>query len=391
MIRKTLFWLHLVCGVAAGLVILMMSATGVVLTYERQIQLWEDGSYYAAPSAGQNRLALDDLIDKANADPSFTANSVTLSSDTSAPVAMRMGRSETKYLNPYTGSIYEPHSDAYSAFFSSVRSLHRWFLMTGENRTTARNITGASNLMFLFLVISGLYLWLPKVINWTTLKIRLWFNPLAETGAARDFNWHHVFGIWAMLPLLVIVSTATVFNYSWANNLVYTLAGDTPPVRGNAATTANEASLPEIANPLSLEQLVASATQYSDDWNTLSVSIPDATSPTTTITIDEGNGGEPQKRHSLTLDRVSGETVEWAPFSSLASGRQARSWVRFLHTGEALGLTGQTVAGLASLAAVFMVWTGLALAFRRFLRWRLRSKRATKASQESTREFTPQV
>jgi uncharacterized iron-regulated membrane protein len=391
MIRKSIFWLHLVCGVAAGLVILMMSATGVVLTYERQIQLWEDGSYYTAPGAGESRLALDELIDSANADPSFTADSIVLSSDNAAPIAVRMGRSETKYLNPYTGSIYQPHSDAYSAFFSSVRSLHRWFLMTGENRTTARNITGASNLIFLFLVLSGIYLWLPKVINWTTLKIRLWFNPLAKAGAARDFNWHHVFGFWAMLPLLVIVSTATVFNYSWANNLVYTLAGDTPPVRGSASAAVDETTLPEIVNPLSLEQLISNASQYSDNWKTLTVSIPDATTPTATITIDEGNGGEPQKRHSLTLDRVTGATVEWAPFSSLPSGRQARSWVRFLHTGEALGLTGQTVAGLASLAAVFMVWTGLALAFRRFIRWRQRSKRALMANRESTAELNPQV
>ena len=35
--RKILFWAHLSCGVAAGLIILLMSATGVLLTYERQM------------------------------------------------------------------------------------------------------------------------------------------------------------------------------------------------------------------------------------------------------------------------------------------------------------------------------------------------------------------
>jgi len=39
MSRKTIFWLHLACGVSAGVVVLMMSVTGVVLTYERQAQV----------------------------------------------------------------------------------------------------------------------------------------------------------------------------------------------------------------------------------------------------------------------------------------------------------------------------------------------------------------
>ncbi len=378
------------CGVGAGLVILMMSATGVILTYERQIQLWEDGSYYAQPASGQSALAIDSLIARANAEPDFTATSIQINADASAPATLRMGRGEIKHLNPYTGAIYQPHSDAYSKFFSSVRSLHRWFLMTGDNRTTARNITGASNLLFLFLLISGIYLWLPKVINWTTVKMRLWFNPLATTSAARDFNWHHVFGFWALIPLVVIVATATVFNYPWANNLVYRLAGDTPPLRGQSVAAAEEIQLPAVVGALSLDQLFERAKLYGGQWNTLTLSIPDATSATATFTIDEGNGGEPQKRHSLSLDRITGQTAEWAPFSSLPSGRQARSWVRFLHTGEALGIPGQTVAGLASIAATLMVWTGLALALRRFLRWRQRRQR-TASNDGATAELNPQI
>jgi uncharacterized iron-regulated membrane protein len=36
-IRKTVFWIHLGTGVIVGLVVLMMSVTGVLLTYERQL------------------------------------------------------------------------------------------------------------------------------------------------------------------------------------------------------------------------------------------------------------------------------------------------------------------------------------------------------------------
>ena len=37
--RTAFFWLHLTAGCAAGLVVLMMAVTGVLLTYERQIEL----------------------------------------------------------------------------------------------------------------------------------------------------------------------------------------------------------------------------------------------------------------------------------------------------------------------------------------------------------------
>jgi hypothetical protein len=38
------------------------------------------------------------------------------------------------------------------------------------------------------------------------------------------------------------------------------------------------------------------------------------------------------------------------------------------------GLAGQTVAGLVSAAACVLVWTGFALAWRRFRAWRVRSQ-----------------
>ncbi|HPV77308.1 MAG TPA: hypothetical protein PLX31_20565, partial [Gemmatimonadaceae bacterium] len=40
--RTVLFWVHLACGIAAGLIILVMSATGVALTYEKQLLAWAD-------------------------------------------------------------------------------------------------------------------------------------------------------------------------------------------------------------------------------------------------------------------------------------------------------------------------------------------------------------
>ena len=41
-VRKIFFWLHLAVGATGGLVILIMSFTGVLLMYEKQIIEWAD-------------------------------------------------------------------------------------------------------------------------------------------------------------------------------------------------------------------------------------------------------------------------------------------------------------------------------------------------------------
>ena len=128
---------------------------------------------------------------------------------------------------------------------------------------------------------------------------------------------------------------------------------------------------------LGYDALLARAAAHGD-WRTLTLNIPaDAEAPTVRIGVDEGNGGQPYLRHTLTLDASTGAVDTWAPFSSQTTGQKARSWIRFLHTGEALGLIGQTIAGLVSLTSVLMVWTGLALAWRRLVQPLFRRKPAT--------------
>ena len=82
--------------------------------------------------------------------------------------------------------------------------------------------------------------------------------------------------------------------------------------------------------------------------------------------------GTSRPARQLTLDAHSGERLRWEPFSSYSLGRRLRTWGRFMHTGEAGGIFGQTVATTASAGAAVLVWTGIALALRRGNRWRRR-------------------
>ena len=71
---------------------------------------------------------------------------------------------------------------------------------------------------------------------------------------------------------------------------------------------------------------------------------------------------------------VSGAATKWEGFEAGTAGRKLRTLLRFAHTGEVAGLPGQLIAGLASLGAVVLGYTGLALSLRRFAAWRARRR-----------------
>ena len=386
--RKVLFWCHLTVGVTAGLIILILSVTGVLLTYEKQITNWADTRNYRVepPSPGAPRLSVETLLARVGeAQPGASITTIAMRSGASEPAAITLappagagpGVSRTVFINPYTGVALGEGAKSVRDFFHVVTDWHRWLGAHGASRNTARAITGACNLGFLFIVASGIYLWWPRKRNWAQFKNILWFKR-GLPGKARDFNWHNVIGFWSFTPLFIVVLSAVVISYQWAGNLVYRVVGENPPARaaqkGNHPETpgrsAAERNTPTRRRPWITSTDCGLARLNRSPVGGASVCgcliRPDAP---LTFTIDQGNGGQPQKRSQLTLDRKTGEVVRWEPFSSYTTGRKLRSFLRFAHTGEVAGLAGQTIAGLASLGGVFLVWTGISLALRRISAW----------------------
>jgi uncharacterized iron-regulated membrane protein len=435
--RKILFWVHLCIGLVAGIVILIMSVTGVLLMYQKQMTAWADRGYRVAPpSSGATRLPVETLLGKVREQGSDLPSTFTLHSDPAAPAALGFGRDATIYVNPYTGDILGEGAKGIRTFFQVMTDWHRWLGAQGENRRIARAVTGASNLGFLFLVVSGAYIWWPK--QWTRPQLRnvTWFRR-GLPAKARDFNWHNVIGLWSAVPLFLVVLSATVISYPWASNLVYRIVGEEPPVQGGpvgrgaggslqqsqqqrpegkpsqrSETSARGAEFQRVkrqasggeelrrmrregaggpagsgalaAPPVDLklegfDKLWSRAEQQLTGWQSITLRLPNSANARLSFTIDQGNGGQPQKRAQLILDRTSGDIVRWEPFSSMTLGRRLRMVLRFAHTGEVLGFIGQTVAGLVSAGSAVLVYTGFALAWRRFRAWqvRRRSRRVT--------------
>jgi uncharacterized iron-regulated membrane protein len=416
--RKILFWMHLASGVLAGVFILLMSATGVLLTYERQMTEAAARANHVTPAPGQTRLTIDELAAAARAAAGNNERlSLVIDADPSAPVSVSAGRQTAALLDPYSGTRIEDASAGTRGFMSTVRSWHRW--LGGDPNGLGAKLIDYSNLLFVFIIASGLYLWLPAVWRWRTIRGLLLFQRKYVNAKARDFNWHHVFGIWMLVPLFLIAVSGAVISFPWASNLVYAAFGEEPPARagppgGTAAGPAGQgarggaggmaaqtetprqrgaaaadvrrqpagagagsiadadvlagAAAPEVR--ASLQRLFDTAVVTVPDWQRITLPLG-ARGDHVDVQIELRSNERRPPRRTLELSTVDARVISDSGNSAAtppSRGQRARTWLRFVHTGEQYGVVGQTIAGLASLAACFLVYTGLALAYRRLIR-----------------------
>jgi uncharacterized iron-regulated membrane protein len=385
-LRTLIFWPHLVAGVVAGSIVLLMSVTGVILTYERQLIAWSDSGFRSNPTPGASRLSPESLLERVRLDhPDVEVTAVTFAADPTAPVSLAAGR-ETIFADAYTGALIGESTQGMRRFMSAMRAWHRWIAVEGEGRPIARAITGWSNAIFLFIVASGFYLWFPRKWTWQHVRTVTLFGGKLR-GKARDFNWHNVIGFWSAVPLFIVVLTAMPISFPWANDLVYRAVGEEPPqqggrgggggreggafanARGREGGAAREGRIEEPPSLAGLDRLWSVAESQVTGWRTINLRIPASDRAPVVFAIDKGDGGQPQHRSTLTLDRASASIVSYEAFADQSLGRRLRSISRFAHTGEVLGIPGQTIAGFVTGGAVVLVWTGIALTLRRFRAW----------------------
>ncbi len=300
---------------------------------------------------------------------------VTVAADPGQAVAFNAGRGRNLYASPYTGAVAEPGAKSTRDFLRAMEDWHRWLGTRDDARPVGKAITGACNAAFLVLAVTGLYLWWPRSWKAAALRPSVWFVGRLR-GRARDWNWHNVLGLWCAPILIVLTLSGVVISYRWASNLVFTATGNMPPPPGGAPGPIEVARPATDAQPLGYDALFAAARAQVAQWETISLRFAAANSrdserlPAVTAAIRQPGNWPLFSVPTWQLDPFTGTVLKQESFADFNAGRRARTWLRFLHTGEALGWPGQLVAGVASLGGLFLVWTGYALAIRR---WRRKS------------------
>ena len=100
--RKTVFWIHLAIGCVAGAVILIMSVTGVLLMYQRQIITWFDRDFRSiSRQAGAVRLPVETMLAGICSQKGSMPSAITLRAAADAPAEVSFGREHVFFVDTY--------------------------------------------------------------------------------------------------------------------------------------------------------------------------------------------------------------------------------------------------------------------------------------------------
>ncbi|MEJ5239462.1 MAG: PepSY-associated TM helix domain-containing protein [Limisphaera sp.] len=425
--RKILFWIHLGAGLVAGLVILVMSVTGALIAFEKALVAWAEGDnrrVLTNPSADPSpRLQV--LWDRVTHDHGRPPVALTVHADPSLAVEVLMGRNEVMFWDPGTEDLRPSRAQSLRKAMATLTAWHRWLGLEGPYRSWGKSVTGACNLAFVLLILTGSILWWPALRNRRAWNLRLWFQR-GLRGRSRDWNWHHVVGFWCGPVLLILSGSAIVISYAWASRWVEGIgsasSSSAPSPRAEAALRSAQGPVASRASAMSLDTLWEQVRAATPQWERITIRFgggrpggplegtsparprserpqehgspaggtspasrnrsaaenhtppsratapTDATAPAVTFAVRERGAWPLFAVTQMQVHPQTGEVLSVQRFGDLPPGRRLRMWLRYLHTGEAMGWPGQLAAMGASIGGAVLVWTGLALSWRRFIR-----------------------
>jgi len=386
--RKVIFWCHLLAGLTAGVVIAVMAVTGIAIAFEEEILKWSDREVSrldVVAHEGKKRLEIEELSRKIEANHGGKKiTSLAVFSESGRAWEVYLDGDGPFYVDPFTGGTQATQAHDVHEVIHKLEEWHRWLGASDGQTSTGRIVTGVSNFALVVLCVTGLYLWFPRRWNWRALRPLLILKAQAK-GKARDFNWHNVFGFWALPVILALSLTAFVISFEWGHRLVFILAGEEAPKSRNYGMMAVPPPLVSApaagSSPIPLEIAFSRIAAAFPDWESITLEemrdfkIPSVEPLAFGVMLPDpmpSRGYIPVKS-----DPHTGEILQQIRLQDRSAGLQARVWIRFLHTGGAFGLTGKIIASLGCVALLVLVWTGFALSWRRFFRKSRRKLPAT--------------
>lgn len=412
MFKKVFFQIHWFLGITAGLILSLMGVTGAIYSYEQPIQKWLNPNSYTVAVENKEKMTPVEIYQHFQTkNPEMKINSITIAQapeEASNINIVKEGarKGYTMMVNPYTAEILPEIKG--KEFFQFIQQLHR-NLTVGE---VGKQITGASTLMLIFFVLSGLYLRWPKkhsVKQWFAIKPKL---------KGRNFLWdlHAVVGTWVVIFYLLLACTGLYWSYDWWRSGMFKVLGVEQPkpemqagqkgkggdakgkqsseqnhgARGNegASVKSDKKSDHKQDDKESLkpEQIQIALTQtwngfnsqIKRDYSTLTVSIPKKADGKVELTFVDKIPQHERARNKATYNYQTSNIEKLDLYESKALNEKIMSSMLPVHRGSFFGPIYQFLAMFASLAMPLFFVTGWMLYLKR-----RKQKKLTLAAKQS--------
>lgn len=396
----TLRWLigklHLWLGLASGIVVFVVAVTGCLYVFEKEIQdlAFRDVRFVEVPEAAAP--VPPSAVFAAARDTLGTGHSTLLYHDYTAsrPAsllapdgtirshqvwAFRDDVWQSAYVHPYTGEVLKVWTFN-GSFFERVEALHAHLWLPEE---IGRPIVGASTLIFVVLLATGLWLWFPlrpRKAFATERGRRPLFKVTWTRGTKRlNYDLHNVVGFYATGLMLIVALTGLVWSYSWMETGVYWLAsgGELPEEPALVQSTLPEQPALSAEAPV-IDQIWGRVRRAHPGMGKYGwYAPPDARAPFDVVLDPDDTNYSGAS--TLQFDQYSGALLRTEDFATMNRGAQLRQMNYDIHAGVIWGFPTKVLAFFASLIAASLPVTGVIIWWPRWRR-KQRRKRAQVAT-----------
>lgn len=209
-LKKTIKKIHLWLGFISGLLIFIIAITGVIYAFQEEIQDFTQKYRYS--SIEKKSVLLPSQLERIakNKLPGEKIHSI-LYNEAGRSAEILFYNNEPNYyykiyINPYSGKILHVQNMD-KGFFNFILKGHMYLWLPP---TIGGAIVLIATLLFLFIILSGFFLWFSK--KWKIIKNRIWFRWKSNASWKRK-NWdlHAIFGFYTFIFSLIFIVTSLVW------------------------------------------------------------------------------------------------------------------------------------------------------------------------------------
>ena len=364
MYKNIWFKLHLILGLSAGFILLIVGFTGAMLSFEKQILNLINKDTYKVTIQEQGKLSAKELLEKfQEKNPQLKINSITFSSSPTNSYTINVA-GETQgtkkgipyYINPYTAEILPEVSG--QKFFKTIEGIHRRLLLDDFGK----QVVALSVICLLILMFSGIYIYYPRLKKAFLQSLKLNFQ---SKGRFFLSNIHSVIGMWVIPFYLIASLTGLYWSYDWFSNSLHKITGVEKTKKQHMQQ--NEMKTLQEVEKKSFDDISVAI----DTFNTL---IENKYSTATLKLQPKGtvysfnylsNSHHDHSKSTLELDIKTKEIIKHDKFEDKSFIQKLMGSILLLHTGEYFGFIGKIGMFLASLMMPLFTITGLMLYLRR--------------------------
>ena len=380
--RKIFRNIHLWLSVPFGILITLICFSGAALVFEKEVMELCHRELYFVKKVEAAPLPMEQLMTKvaATLPDSVSVTGVNISSDPERAyqVTLSKPRRASMYVDQYTGEITGKYERA--PFFNFMFRMHRWLLDSMKQDGGifwGKMIVGTSTLMFVFVLISGVFVWWPR----TRKALKNSLKIVANKGWRRFwYDLHVAGGMYALVFLLAMALTGLTWSFQWYRTGFYKTFGvEVQPSmgHGNAAANSTAKGGKREGKPEGREGRGAHRYSPYTNWQQVYEQLAEANPDYKQISVSDGSASVavPRFGNQRGTDRYkfnprNGEITETTLYKDLDNSGKIRGWIYSVHVGSWGGMLTRILTFVAALIGASLPLTGYYLWIRKKIKRR---------------------